>query len=134
MTSLLNHIIDVLPVFDIPELVVQYLAGDVCLDPHSVYLVFKKIYILENPSERSTFLDEDCKILHSFDEQPARIIYGHEGLEKYWFFNGKCVCRVLYFAPYEYEEIDETGNRETEKYPTVYVWDGKISVNGIRIQ
>lgn len=65
--KLLNRIVDQLPVSDVPESVVLYLAGDECLN-HCDTLdhVFKRVYTLQ----KKTYLDSTHTVLHSFHGEP----------------------------------------------------------------
>lgn len=79
--SLLDCIVKHIPVEDIPELIVLFLAGDECLNHcETATQVFKIAY----KKEDNTYLDKDCKVLHSFNGKPARVFYGH----KAWYCNG----------------------------------------------
>lgn len=83
--SLLDCIVKCIPVADIPELIVLFLAGDECLNYcETASQVFKVVHSVEYPHGVETYLDKDCKILHSFNGQPARVFYGH----KAWYCNG----------------------------------------------
>lgn len=86
--SLLHEIVKWLPVADVPELVIRlFLPGDKCLDGDDETLdaVFTSPYRYENDVLRRTFMDADCKIEHSFDDQPQCV--GLDG-SLYWYRNG----------------------------------------------
>lgn len=86
--SVLKCIVNYLPVTDIPELVVKYLAGDVCLDDETVNTVFVQKFT-RTISDRiiETYLDKDCTVPHSFNDEPAIEFCLKE--QKLWCFNGK---------------------------------------------
>lgn len=69
--QMIDVLANVLPIADVPEyLIHKYLPGDACLDHcDTIHLIFTKKY----SKNECTYLDESCTILHSFDDQPARI-------------------------------------------------------------
>lgn len=86
--SLLHEIVKWLPVADIPELVIRlFLPGDNCLhdDDETLDAVFTSPYRKTNDIFRRTYMDPDCTIEHSFDDQPHCV--GLDG-SMYWYRNG----------------------------------------------
>jgi hypothetical protein len=80
--SLLMTIVNVIPVTDVPELVVQYLLGDDCLDDTTISQVFPKPYLSRNGN---TYLNRELTVLHSFDDKPAI----NFSVKFEWYRNGK---------------------------------------------
>lgn len=82
-------VVQVFPVALVPELILSLLGGDDCLDCLDSAImnrIFTTKYTEQTRSGTfNTFLDEDCNIFHSFDDQPASVAYG----TKIWCFNGK---------------------------------------------
>lgn len=82
-TSLLDLIVNVLPVADLPELVIYFLVGDSCLDHcDTIERVFTTIY---RDAYYDTFLDKDCTVRHSFNDRPAFV----RQERCIWYRNGK---------------------------------------------
>lgn len=131
--SLLKCIANVLLVADVPELVVQFLAGDSSLDEETVNIVFTRKYIKEELDATLTFLDKQFRILHSFQDQPA-IHTGHLSL---WCSNGKLhrsndLPAVVYKTHREWWSRGKR-HRENDKPAAVY-HDGKLKLwfrNGV---
>lgn len=95
--STLDLIADKIPVKDIPEVIVGYLAGDDCLD-HCETL--EAVFCKEYRKNYQTFMDEECTVLHSFNDKPCirieQILYysRHQTRFPYnvyqeWYRNGK---------------------------------------------
>lgn len=86
--QLLDVLAEVLPIADVPEYVIRkYLAGDRCLDYcDTIHVVFTKKFTGTKNGCEYTFLDEQCTILHSFDDMPGKISACGD---MYWYKNGK---------------------------------------------
>lgn len=82
--SLLSEIVSVLPVQLVPEIIVQYLAGDCCLDDETISKVFHTVY---RDLDGCTFMDETKSVPHSFNDEPGFSYDGYMPL-KQWFRNG----------------------------------------------
>lgn len=92
-TSLLDLIVIVFPVADLPEMMIRlFLAGDLCLDDcDTIERVFTTIY--RNDYD-DTFLDKDCTFRHSFNDVPVIRNHQNSRLNIYqkrhvWYRNGK---------------------------------------------
>lgn len=84
MTCLLDVIAQLIPVTDVPELLIQlFLPGDDCLDDATIDQVFTKMY--KHYYDDSTYLDPGNTVLHSFADQPAKV----GTYTQYWYRNGK---------------------------------------------
>lgn len=77
----LNLLVCHLPVADVPELVLQYLVGDWCLE-HCTSIDMLPVY---RDKHGNTYLNISHTILHSVDDKPAQVI----GDCKHWYRNGK---------------------------------------------
>lgn len=85
--QLLDVLVESLPIADVPEyLIRKYLPGDDCLDYcDTMNTVFTKKYYGNKDGYECTFLDEQCTISHSFNDEPAAYSNHH----KFWYKNGK---------------------------------------------
>lgn len=93
--SLLDLIASVIPVADVPEFIIQlYLPGDECLDNYTLKKVFTTPYnkivtrfFTETRffMETYTYLDKNCTVLHSFDDNPSC----KSRNKSEWYRNGK---------------------------------------------
>lgn len=87
--NVFNVIIGYFPVALVPELVLSFLGGDDCLDALD-YKTMDKIFtrrytrFFSQGTHVITFLDEECKFIHSFDDQPAVINNGLRGSSAYY--------------------------------------------------
>lgn len=78
---ILNLLAGHLPVADVPELVLQYLAGDWCLE-HCTSIDMLPVY---RDEQRNTYLDSSRTVLHSVDDKPAKTLDNCQ----HWYRNGK---------------------------------------------
>lgn len=84
--SLLDAIINVLNTNDVPEMICKYLAGDDCLDDETISSVFQRPH---KNKYGYTYMDKDCTVLHSFNDEPAlKWTYG-ETQKQEWYRNGR---------------------------------------------
>jgi hypothetical protein len=85
--SLLEIIVSKLRVKALPELIVEYLAKDDCLDDQTINIVFRTVYTNEYGY---TYMDESKTVLHSFDDEPA-LIWGlnRDTTKREWYRNGR---------------------------------------------
>lgn len=74
-----------LRVKDVPELIVEYLAGDECLDDQTINIVFRNVYTDEYGY---TYLDKTKTVLHSFNDQPAIVWSFYDQWVTSWWRNG----------------------------------------------
>lgn len=77
-TSLLDLIVKVLPVAQLPELVIYFLAGDVCLDYCDT---LEKVFLISYPKKqkgnsKETYLDESLTVRHDFDGSRLFLMFG----------------------------------------------------------
>lgn len=86
--NILELVVKVFPVASVPELILSFLAGDNLLDSLDAVTmsqIFTRKYVTVNGPITCTYLDEGCTVLHSFDDEPARIFR----INLTWYFNGK---------------------------------------------
>ena len=89
MSNAFDAIVRALPVADVPEEVFKYLAGDKCIDevPDEIFeSIFRKHCNSTEDYKTCTYLDENCTILHSFQDEPAHVAVNHD---KSWYKNGR---------------------------------------------
>lgn len=113
-----------LPHNDIPELVVEYLAGDSVLDrdPDTILKVFPHPRRAVEADDiwiyKYTFMDREHKFLHSYNDEPSVIVFApriEAILAEYWHRNGKlhrdgnkpAVESDMGFTWYQYGEIQD---------------------------
>lgn len=73
--SLLDLLVQQVPVADVPELIVRFLAGDECLNHcDTLEKVFTTVY---RSIEGKTYLDEAHTVLHSFDGNLSAVSCGN---------------------------------------------------------
>lgn len=121
---LLDIFIDILPIADVPEHIIQtYLAGDSCLNHcDTIYQVFQRVYRRLEWDCEFTYLDPAFEFLHSFNDEPA-VIYSHGTINYYK--NGKLhrdgdEPAVIYSdGDMEYWKHDEL-HREEDKPARIY--------------
>jgi hypothetical protein len=66
--SLLDFVIEFIPVANVPELIIRNLIGNDCLYDETISSVFKHPY----KNERGyMYLDREMTVLHSFHDEPA---------------------------------------------------------------
>jgi hypothetical protein len=85
--SLLDFIIEFIPVANVPELIIENLIGDDCLDDETIKSVFQRPY----KNERGyTYLDREMTVLHSFHDKPAVTrAYAFCDCSQEWYHNGR---------------------------------------------
>lgn len=125
---LLECIVNVFPIADLPELIITFLAGDCCLDAETIKAVFPRPYLKSDfDTDTHTYLDKECTVLHSFNDEPA-VVWPTGYRQKSWYFNGQGRCKVFYY-PTTYHTSDSS-----DKTVFVHIWNGHVNVNGVNIQ
>lgn len=83
--ALLQTIVNLVNIPYMPEIIIQYLAGDCSLNhcPTTFNTIFKTIY---KDKDSNTFLDPECTVLHSFNGEAAS---SGPYQEQQWYKNGE---------------------------------------------
>lgn len=94
--NIFDLVIQVFPVSLVPELTLSFLGGDISLDhldSSTMDRIFTQKYteVISLTDEFFSYLDEECTILHSFNDEPAASYFElHETTRTIiWYCNGK---------------------------------------------